>query len=95
VEASLACGSDANTSRGCQQVNMLRERSKSYGDGIKFVDICADDYAPEENSNIDFETVKLPSLLICHQVMLISLRSWRPVFFFFFFFRFFSRRSNM
>jgi hypothetical protein len=69
---------------------MLRERSKSYGDGIKFVDICADDYAPEENSNIDFETVKLPSLLICHQVMLISLRCWIPVFFFFFFSFFFT-----
>lgn len=39
-----------------REVNMLRERSKSYGDGIKFVDVCADDYAPEENSNIDFET---------------------------------------
>jgi hypothetical protein len=71
VEASLACGSDANTSRGCQQVNMLRERSKSYGDGIKFVDICADDYAPEENSNIDFETVKLPSMLFGPHLMLI------------------------
>lgn len=39
-----------------REVNMLRERNKNYGDAIKFVDICADDYAAEENSNIDFET---------------------------------------
>ena len=52
------CRSSVNASRGSQQVNMLRERNKSYGYTIKFVDICADDYAAEENSNIGFETVK-------------------------------------
>ncbi|KAG0614888.1 hypothetical protein M758_6G211400 [Ceratodon purpureus] len=39
-----------------REVNMLRERNKNYGDAIKFVDICADGYAAEENCNIDFET---------------------------------------
>lgn len=39
-----------------REVNMLKERSKKYGEVINFVDICARDYSPEENSNIDFET---------------------------------------
>jgi hypothetical protein len=38
---------------------MLGERNKNYGDAIKFVDICVDSYATEENNNIDFEMVKL------------------------------------
>ena len=44
-------------------MNILRERSKNYGDAIKFVDICDDGYAAEENSNIDFEAVKLFELV--------------------------------
>ena len=59
-----ACGSDCNTSYGSQQVNMLRERNKNYGDAIKFVDICADGYAAEENCNIDFETVNLDLIIV-------------------------------
>jgi predicted DCC family thiol-disulfide oxidoreductase YuxK len=39
-----------------REVNMLKERSKKNGEVINFVDICARDYSPEENSNIDFET---------------------------------------
>ena len=35
---------------------MLRERNKSYGT-IKFVDISSEDYSPEENQGLDFETV--------------------------------------
>lgn len=35
---------------------MLRERNKSYGT-IKFVDISSDDYSPEENQGLDYETV--------------------------------------
>ncbi|XP_062116328.1 uncharacterized protein At5g50100, chloroplastic isoform X1 [Humulus lupulus] len=38
-----------------REVNMLRERNKSYGT-IKFVDICSEDYSPEENQGLDFET---------------------------------------
>nr|XP_025701621.1 uncharacterized protein At5g50100, chloroplastic isoform X2 [Arachis hypogaea] len=37
-------------------VDMLRERNKSYGT-IKFVDISSVDYSPEENQNLDYETV--------------------------------------
>ncbi|KAG5019742.1 hypothetical protein AAZX31_06G177000 [Glycine max] len=39
-----------------REVNMLRERNKSYGT-IKFVDIGSDDYSPEENQGLDYETV--------------------------------------
>lgn len=39
---------------------MLRERNRSYGT-IKFVDIGSDDYSPDENQNIDYETVSLRS----------------------------------
>ncbi|KAF4390960.1 hypothetical protein CsatB_017894 [Cannabis sativa] len=38
-----------------REVNMLRERNKSYGT-IKFVDICSEDYSPQENQGLDFET---------------------------------------
>ncbi|KAL5723580.1 hypothetical protein ACHQM5_006961 [Ranunculus cassubicifolius] len=38
-----------------KEVNMLKERNKSYGT-IKFVDICSDEYSPEENLGIDYET---------------------------------------
>ncbi|XAR50142.1 hypothetical protein NMG60_11004394 [Bertholletia excelsa] len=39
-----------------REVNMLRERNKQYG-GIKFVDISSNDYNPEENQGLDYETV--------------------------------------
>ncbi|XP_027367533.1 uncharacterized protein At5g50100, chloroplastic isoform X2 [Abrus precatorius] len=38
-----------------REVNMLRERNKSYGT-IKFVDISSDDYSSEENQGLDYET---------------------------------------
>ncbi|XP_035821030.1 uncharacterized protein At5g50100, chloroplastic isoform X3 [Zea mays] len=38
------------------QVNMLRERNKSYG-AIKFVDISSKDYSPDDNQGLDYETV--------------------------------------
>lgn len=38
------------------QVNMLRERNKSYGT-IKFVDISSYEYSPEENQGLDYKTV--------------------------------------
>ncbi|ESW10109.1 hypothetical protein PHAVU_009G181400 [Phaseolus vulgaris] len=38
-----------------REVNMLRERNKSYGT-IKFVDIGSDDYSPDENQNLDYGT---------------------------------------
>ncbi|CAN1179804.1 Uncharacterized protein At5g50100, chloroplastic [Linum perenne] len=38
-----------------REVDMLRERNKSYGT-IKFVDISSDDYSPEENQGLDYET---------------------------------------
>ncbi|KAK9119620.1 hypothetical protein Scep_017713 [Stephania cephalantha] len=39
-----------------REVNMLRERNKLYG-AIKFVDISSDEYSPEENQGLDYETV--------------------------------------
>ncbi|KAK1316375.1 Uncharacterized protein QJS10_CPA05g01894 [Acorus calamus] len=39
-----------------REVNMLRERDKSYG-AIKFVDISSNDYSPAENQGLDYETV--------------------------------------
>ncbi|PIA62212.1 hypothetical protein AQUCO_00200303v1 [Aquilegia coerulea] len=39
-----------------KEVNMLKERNKSYRT-IKFVDISSDDYSPEENQGLDYETV--------------------------------------
>ncbi|KAM0855072.1 hypothetical protein ACQ4PT_050018 [Festuca glaucescens] len=38
-----------------REVNMLRERNKSYG-AINFVDISSKDYSPEENQGLDYET---------------------------------------
>lgn len=40
------------------QVNMLRERNKNYGT-IKFVDISSEEYSPDENQGLDYETVSL------------------------------------
>lgn len=42
---------------------MLRERNKSYGT-IKFVDISSEDYSPEVNQGLDYETVSLYSLSV-------------------------------
>ncbi|XP_066344816.1 uncharacterized protein At5g50100, chloroplastic-like isoform X3 [Miscanthus floridulus] len=39
-----------------REVNMLRERNKSYGT-IKFVDISSKDYSPDDNQGLDYETV--------------------------------------
>ncbi|CAN6250579.1 unnamed protein product [Urochloa humidicola] len=39
-----------------REVNMLRERNKSYG-AIKFVDISSKDYSPDDNQGLDYETV--------------------------------------
>ncbi|KAF7838368.1 thiol-disulfide oxidoreductase DCC [Senna tora] len=39
-----------------REVNMLRERNKNYGT-IKFIDISSDDYSPQENQGLDYETV--------------------------------------
>ncbi|XP_072994662.1 uncharacterized protein At5g50100, chloroplastic [Typha latifolia] len=39
-----------------REVNMLKERNRSYG-AIKFVDISSNDYSPEENEGLDYETV--------------------------------------
>lgn len=38
-----------------REVNMLRERNKSYG-AIKFVDISSKDYSPDDNQGLDYET---------------------------------------
>ncbi|KAF9625704.1 hypothetical protein IFM89_026284 [Coptis chinensis] len=38
-----------------KEVNMLKERNKEYNT-IKFVDISSDDYTPEENQGLDYET---------------------------------------
>lgn len=38
-----------------REVDMLRERSKSHGNRICFVDIASSDYKPEENAGISFE----------------------------------------
>ncbi|KAJ1273388.1 hypothetical protein BS78_06G276400 [Paspalum vaginatum] len=38
-----------------REVNMLRERNKSYG-SIKFVDISSKDYSPDDNQGLDYET---------------------------------------
>ncbi|XP_054805378.1 uncharacterized protein At5g50100, chloroplastic isoform X2 [Prosopis cineraria] len=38
-----------------REVNMLRERNKTYRT-IKFVDISSDDYSPQENQGLDYET---------------------------------------
>jgi hypothetical protein len=43
------------------QVNMLRERNKSYG-AIKFVDISSKDYSPDDNQGLDYETVRITSI---------------------------------
>jgi hypothetical protein len=42
---------------------MLRERNKSYGT-IKFVDIGSDDYSPQENQGLDYQTVSISNLLM-------------------------------
>lgn len=38
-----------------REVNMLRERNKSYG-SIKFVDISSKDYSPQDNQGLDYQT---------------------------------------
>lgn len=35
---------------------MLKERNKNYN-AINFVDISSDDYSPEDNQGLDYETV--------------------------------------
>jgi len=54
---------------------MLRERNKSYGT-IKFVDIGSDEYSPEENQGLDYETVSLSSSLygLCQLSLLMFNR---------------------
>ncbi|XP_038679333.1 uncharacterized protein At5g50100, chloroplastic isoform X2 [Tripterygium wilfordii] len=39
-----------------REVNMLRERNKDFG-SIKFVDISSEEYSPEENQGLGYETV--------------------------------------
>ncbi|KAL0421824.1 UNVERIFIED_CONTAM: putative protein, chloroplastic [Sesamum latifolium] len=39
-----------------REVDMLRERNENYGT-IKFVDISSDEYSPEDNQGLDYETV--------------------------------------
>eukprot|EP00271_Cylindrocystis_brebissonii_P010308 TRINITY_DN26483_c0_g1_i1.p1 TRINITY_DN26483_c0_g1~~TRINITY_DN26483_c0_g1_i1.p1 ORF type:complete len:264 (-),score=30.53 TRINITY_DN26483_c0_g1_i1:415-1206(-) len=39
-----------------REVNMLRERNELYKGAIKFVDIAALDFSPEDNAGIDFVT---------------------------------------
>ncbi|KAL1551254.1 hypothetical protein AAHA92_19119 [Salvia divinorum] len=39
-----------------KEVNMLRERNEGYRT-IKFVDISSDEYSPEDNQGLDYETV--------------------------------------
>ena len=41
-----------------RQVNMLRERNKSYG-AIHFVDISSKDYSAKDNQGLDYETVRI------------------------------------
>ncbi|KAJ0441148.1 putative Thioredoxin-like superfamily [Helianthus annuus] len=38
-----------------REVNMLKERNKDYN-AINFVDISSDDYSPEDNQGLDYET---------------------------------------
>ncbi|KAI3777586.1 hypothetical protein L1987_47386 [Smallanthus sonchifolius] len=38
-----------------REVNMLKERNKNYN-AINFVDISSDDYSPEDNQGLDYET---------------------------------------
>ncbi|KAI3761348.1 hypothetical protein L1987_51761 [Smallanthus sonchifolius] len=38
-----------------REVNMLKERNKNYN-AINFVDIGSDDYSPEDNQGLDYET---------------------------------------
>lgn len=42
----------------CCKVNMLKERNKNYN-AINFVDISSEDYSPEDNQGLDYETVCL------------------------------------
>lgn len=57
-----------------REVNMLRERNKIYGT-IRFVDITAVDYSPEENAGVDFATAMgrihaiLPDGTILYDIM--------------------------
>lgn len=39
-----------------REVDMLRERNEKYGT-IKFVDISSDEYSPEDNQGLDYDTV--------------------------------------
>jgi hypothetical protein len=43
---------------------MLKERNQTYGT-IAFVNIGTDDYSPEQNNGIDYETVSHPTLWLC------------------------------
>lgn len=36
---------------------MLKERNKNYN-AINFIDISSDDYSPEDNQGLDYETVR-------------------------------------
>ncbi|GAU42297.1 hypothetical protein TSUD_136830 [Trifolium subterraneum] len=49
-----------------REVNMLRERNKSYGT-IKFVDIGSHDYSPQENQGLDYQTVSIYSAYVWYQ----------------------------
>lgn len=51
---------------------MLREWNKRYGT-IKFVDISSEEYSPEENQGLDYETVSLGSNFIAFLVNLKGL----------------------
>jgi len=54
---------------------MLRERNKSYG-AIKFVDISSEDYSPNDNQGLDYETVRMTPIYtfcVCVCVCFLSL----------------------
>lgn len=59
------------------QVNMLRERNKSYGT-IKFVDISSKDYSPDDNQGLDYETVRITPIYRFHFVFVsaVYVFSW-------------------
>jgi hypothetical protein len=54
------------------QVNMLRERNKSYGT-IKFVDISSKDYSPDDNQGLDYETVRITPIYRFHFVFVSAV----------------------
>ncbi|KAJ1437935.1 hypothetical protein SESBI_03362 [Sesbania bispinosa] len=57
---TAAEGDDSGVFCVCQ-VDMLAERNKSYRT-IKFVDISSDDYSPEDNQGLDYETDEVVKL---------------------------------